>query len=69
MRVVLEMTDDEAQDVHHALGVTINLLEQITPGPDAVLTKDSLPGLELVARRLDHERHHGRVPNPNGPEV
>lgn len=68
MTIQLELNEDEAHDVHHALAVTIDLLEQVTPGPGAALTKESRDGLVLVAKRLDHERRHkGRVPNPNGP--
>lgn len=68
MKVNLEMTDDEARDVHHALGVVIQLLDEIETPPDAPLPNAARPGLIQVARRLDHERrHHGAVPNPNGP--
>jgi hypothetical protein len=62
------MTDEEAHDVHHSLSVVVTLLENVEPGEGAALTKDAIPRLTLVARRLDHERrHHGAVPNPNGP--
>lgn len=64
--VTLVLSDSEARDVHHALGVVVELLQQVEPGPGAVLTKASIEPLLVVARRLAHERrHHGAVPNPN----
>jgi hypothetical protein len=66
--ISLRVDPDEARDVHHALSIVVRLLGQVDPGPGAALTKAAIPRLELVARRLDHERHHhGAVPNPNGP--
>lgn len=62
----LELSAAEARDVHSALGVVDELLAQVQVGPGAVLTRASRPGLQLVARRLDHElRHEG--PNPWAP--
>lgn len=62
----LNLTDDEAHDVHTAIAITIALLEQVEPGPGAVIGPGAIPGLERVARRLDHERRHAG-PNPHGP--
>lgn len=64
--VYLPLGEGEAHDVHHALSVTVQLLQQVTPGEGAALTKEAIPRLSLVAQRLDHERRHrGAVPNPN----
>lgn len=62
----LELDDVEAEDVHSALAVVVSLLEAVEPGPGATLTRESLPRLQQVARRLDHERRH-RGRNPHGP--
>lgn len=68
--LVLELTDQEAHDVHHALSTTIQLIDMANPPDHAPLNKTSRPRLVQVARRLDHERRHkGAIPNPNGPEA
>lgn len=64
--VVLTLTDQEAHDLHHGIAVVCQLLDQVTPGPGAPLTREATPRLERVARRLDHERRwKGTVPNPH----
>lgn len=63
---VLELNAGEADDVHAALAVTVDLLRQVQPGAGATLTRGAIPVLERVARRLDHERRHGGTfPNPH----
>lgn len=66
--VTLELTDHEARLLHGALSVTVELLAQVQSGAGSLLQNSDRPALIQVARRLDHEqRHHGGVPNPNGP--
>lgn len=66
--LALELTELEAHDLHHAIAVVVQLLEQVTPPSGAPLQPASAERLLAVARRLDHERRHrGRVPNPNRP--
>lgn len=71
--VELAMSDQEALEVHHALSVAVQLIEQVHAMPggiprDAALQFDARDRLVKVARRLDHERRHkGRVPNPHRP--
>lgn len=65
-RFNLALDDDEAHDVHHALSVVCQLLDEVQPGEGAALTRDALPRLTRVARRLAHERRwKGTRPNPN----
>lgn len=67
-RVRLELDEQEAAEVHHALGVVVQLLAEVEPGQGAALTQAAGPRLLRVARRLSHERRHrGAIPNPNGP--
>lgn len=69
--VSLVMDDQEAHDVHHALSMTIKIIDVAArePGgipPDAPLAGAARGRLVIVAQRLDHERRHrGAVPNPN----
>lgn len=71
--VTLKLTDQEAHDVHHALSVAVQLIDEVDRDPHAGMPPSAplygaLPRLVTVARRLDHERrHHGAVHNPNGP--
>lgn len=64
--VRLELTDQEAHDLHHALSTTVQLIDQVTVPPHAPLY-GARPRLLAVARRLDHERKSPGVPNPNRP--
>ncbi len=64
--VKLAMDNQEAHDLHHAISVTVQLLQQAGVQPGAPLTPESEERLVAVARRLDHERRwHGAVPNPH----
>lgn len=64
-RVTLDLSDQEAHDVHHALSTVIDLMDQVDVAATAPL-HGARPRLVTVAKRLDHERrHHGAVPNPN----
>jgi len=66
-RVTLEMTDQEAHDLHHALATVVVLLDQVGSIPKDAALYGARPRLLTMAKRLDHERrHHGAVPNPNG---
>jgi hypothetical protein len=71
--VALRMDDREALEVHRALSMAVQLIEQVHAMPggiprDAALQFDARDRLVTVARRLDHERHHhGCVPNPHDP--
>lgn len=56
--VVLRMDATEAHDVHHAIAIAVQLLEQVGAQPGGALTAESEERLARVARRLDHERHH-----------
>lgn len=70
MAVNLALTEQEAHDVHHALGGIVNLIDAVADEipADAPLAGGARDRLVQVARRLDHERRHkGAVPNPNGP--
>lgn len=63
----LSMTPQEAENVHSALSVAIQLMDEVDVPMHAPLY-GARPRLVTVARRLDHERRHrGAVPNPNGP--
>lgn len=70
-RVNLELTDQEAHDVHHALSATVQLIDTVEADggmPRSAPLYGARSRLVQVARRLDHERrHHGAMPNPNGP--
>ncbi len=64
--VTLRMNDIEAHDVHCALAITVQLLQQIGAQPGGDLTPESEDRIATVARRLDHERRHkGAIANPN----
>lgn len=64
--VLLELTDREAELVHHALATTVQLIDVADPPDHAPLNKAAGPDLTVVARRLDHERRH-TGPNPHAP--
>jgi hypothetical protein len=70
--VTLDLTAQEAHDVHHALATAVQLIDAVVAEhghvpPDAPLAAAARDRLVVVARRLDHERRHrGAVPNPNG---
>jgi hypothetical protein len=63
--ISLELTEDEALLVHHALSTTIQLIDVADPPDHAPLNTAAGPKLVEVARRLDHERRHAG-PNPHG---
>lgn len=66
-RVDLPLTPQEAEDVHNALSVAVQLMDEVDVPMHAPLY-GARPRLVAVARRLDHERRHrGAVPNPNEP--
>lgn len=68
--VRLELDDQEAHDLHHALSVVVQVMDYAIASngipADAPLQPEARERLIVVARRLDHERRHkGAVPNPN----
>lgn len=66
--VVLEMDEQEAHDLHHAISTVVDLIDQVGDIPSDAPLYGARPRLVLLARRLDHERRHkGALPNPNGP--
>lgn len=68
MNVRLDLTDQEADDLHHAISTVVGLMDQVGDIPKSAPLYGARPRLVTVARRLDHERnHHGAVPNPNAP--
>lgn len=63
----LKLTPQEAEDVHNALSVAVQLMDEVDVPPHAPLY-GARPRLVAVAKRLSHkQRHRGAVPNPNGP--
>jgi hypothetical protein len=65
-RVALNLSDDEARAVHHALSTTVQLMDMVGDVPDSAPLHGKRDSLIAVARRLDHEcNHHGAVPNPH----
>lgn len=64
--LALDLSEQEAHDVHHALSMAVDLMRQVGAIPADAPLYGAENRLLLVARRLSHERtHKGAVANPH----